>query len=60
MPAHSRLLTLLLGAALALASGPAPAQSPSVEELVSVVVRIKTFINPDGRTVQNLGSRDDR
>jgi serine protease Do len=47
---------LLLGAALALlASAPAPAQTTSVEELVSAVVRIKTFINPDGRTVQNLG-----
>ena len=32
----------------------APAQT-SVEELVSAVVRIKTFINPDGRTVGNLG-----
>jgi len=28
---------------------------PSVEELVSAVVRIKTFINPDGRSVSNLG-----
>ena len=28
---------------------------PSVEDLVSAVVRIKTFINPDGRSVQNLG-----
>ena len=27
----------------------------SLEELVSAVVRIKTFINPEGRTTQNLG-----
>jgi S1-C subfamily serine protease len=31
------------------------AQSPSLDELISGVVRIKTFINPDGRTLQNLG-----
>ena len=38
----------------------APAQSPpGLEELVSSVVRIKTAINPDGRTVEGLGrSRD--
>jgi S1-C subfamily serine protease len=33
----------------------AAAESPSLDELVSGVVRIKTFINPDGRTLQNLG-----
>ncbi len=55
MRVRSRLLILLLGAALALASAPAPAQTTSLDELVSAVVRIKTFINPDGRTVQNLG-----
>src|SRR5262249_10640961 len=31
------------------------AQGASIEELVSAVVRIKTHINPDGRTVQGLG-----
>lgn len=31
------------------------AQSPSLEQLLSGVVHIKTFINPDGRTVENLG-----
>jgi S1-C subfamily serine protease len=37
-------------------STPAPAaQAPSIQELLSGVVRIKTFINPDGRTVENLG-----
>ncbi|MEA2930078.1 MAG: hypothetical protein QOG38_2506 [Hyphomicrobiales bacterium] len=32
-----------------------PARAASIEELVSAVVRIKTFINPDGQTVQSLG-----
>ncbi len=34
---------------------PARAQPTSVEDLVGAVVRIKTFINPDGRSVGNLG-----
>jgi len=34
---------------------PASAQPASVEDLVGAVVRIKTFINPDGRSVSNLG-----
>jgi S1-C subfamily serine protease len=33
----------------------APARAASLEELVSAVVRVKTFINPDGQTVQTLG-----
>jgi S1-C subfamily serine protease len=33
----------------------APARAASLEELVSAVVRVKTFINPDGRTVESLG-----
>jgi S1-C subfamily serine protease len=33
----------------------ASAQSTTLEELVSAVVRIKTFIEPDGRSVSNLG-----
>src|ERR1044072_4594578 len=32
-----------------------PARAASLEELVSAVVRIKTYINPDGQTVQSLG-----
>src|SRR6187200_2172948 len=32
-----------------------PACAASLEELVAAVVRIKTYINPDGQTVQNLG-----
>src|SRR4051794_261238 len=33
----------------------AAAQTPSVEELAAAVVRLKTYINPDGQTVQSLG-----
>ncbi|HMK81571.1 MAG TPA: S1C family serine protease [Xanthobacteraceae bacterium] len=47
-------LALLLGfAASALAT--APVRADSVEALIESVVRIKTFINPDGQTVQALG-----
>jgi S1-C subfamily serine protease len=51
---------LLLGMALAVlpvvaCSGVANAQSPSLEQLLSGVVHIKTFITPDGRTTENLG-----
>lgn len=42
-------LTLVIGAATA------AAQPSSLDELVSAVVRIKTFIDPDGRSVANLG-----
>ena len=50
-------LSLLVAAAFAVpAGGPASAQQKSsLEDLVSSVVRIKTFIAPDGRTVENLG-----
>src|ERR1043165_1777211 len=37
----------------------APARAASLEELVSAVVRIKTYINPDGQTVQSLGRERD-
>ena len=30
-------------------------QGPSVDDVVAAVVQVKTFINPDGRTVENLG-----
>jgi serine protease Do len=61
---------LLIGAAFALTiAAPAAAQTPpaqppkapqglqlpKLDELLSGVVRVKTFINPDGRTVENLG-----
>ena len=48
-----RLLAMLF--VVIAGAGTAVAQSPSLDELVSGVVRIKTFINPDGRTLQNLG-----
>jgi S1-C subfamily serine protease len=47
------VLTLLI--ALLPWRAPAIAQATALEELVSAVVRIKTFINPDGRTVSGLG-----
>jgi S1-C subfamily serine protease len=34
---------------------PAPAADTTVEELIAAVVKIKTHINPDGRTVAGLG-----
>lgn len=55
VPARAWLKPLLVVVcALSGASG-AAAQSSPLDELVSAVVRIKTFINPDGRTVGNLG-----
>lgn len=33
----------------------APAQETSIADLLSGVVQIKTFINPDARTIENLG-----
>jgi S1-C subfamily serine protease len=48
------LAKVLLTLAVVVASGSAPAQT-SLEDLVSAVVRIKTFINPDGRTIETLG-----
>src|SRR5215510_14054158 len=48
-----RCLKSILMAAFAamLLSTPALAQTTSLEELISAVVKIKTHINPDGRTV---------
>jgi hypothetical protein len=48
---------LLFGITLVAASSNivAQAQSPSLEQLLSGVVHIKTFIAPDGRTTENLG-----
>ena len=45
----------LLAFAAALASTAAQAQSTRLDELVSAVVHVKTFINPDGTSVENLG-----
>jgi serine protease Do len=49
----SGLLVALL--ALAAPASVARAQSPALAELLSGVVRMKTFINPDGRTTKSLG-----
>jgi S1-C subfamily serine protease len=46
-------------AALALLIDPVPAHAQpatTIDDLAAAVVRIKAFINPDGRTVQNLGT----
>src|SRR5262249_9681289 len=51
-----RLLTIVAAALLlALQAPPAFAQDKPVEDLVSAVVKIKTWINPDARTGENLG-----
>jgi S1-C subfamily serine protease len=50
---RGKLSTIVI--ALALLFAAAPVRAASLEELVSAVVRIKTYINPDGRTVQSLG-----
>src|SRR6266851_2248189 len=47
---------LLLGITLFVSPNiAAQAQSPSLEQLLSGVVHIKTLITPDGRTTENLG-----
>ncbi len=53
----SRWLTSMLAVALVAAafSTPAPAQTATLEDLIGAVVKIKTHINPDGRTVAGLG-----
>jgi serine protease Do len=53
----SRWLRPVLAAAIVAAafSTPALAQTATLEELIGAVVKIKTHINPDGRTVSGLG-----
>jgi S1-C subfamily serine protease len=46
---------LVAGIAVLLSVSAAAAQNAWVEELASAVVRIKTHINPEGRTVEGLG-----
>jgi serine protease Do len=45
--------------AIAIIAGalPAAAQSEGADELLSAVVQLKTYINPDGRTVKGLGQQ---
>jgi serine protease Do len=45
----------LAGFAAVIGTPAAAAENVSLDELISGVVRIKAFINPDGRTLQNLG-----
>jgi S1-C subfamily serine protease len=46
---------LLLAFVMMLVPPAAQAQTKTAEDLASAIVQIKTFINPDGRTVENLG-----
>jgi S1-C subfamily serine protease len=57
LAAISGALRLSAGAALVFAfhATAAQAQSPTLEQLLSGVVHIKTQITPDGRTAENLG-----
>src|SRR5438132_3093251 len=51
----SGCLTCLVALAVLVAGLPATAEKVSLEDLLAAVLRIKTHINPDGRTVANLG-----
>ena len=57
----SGVCTTLAGATLVLTSliAAAQAQSPTLDQLLSSVVHIKTQITPDGRTAENLGRERD-
>jgi S1-C subfamily serine protease len=48
-------LAVPLAALWALLAGPAAAQAPTLEDLLSAVVKVKTYINPDAQTARNLG-----
>src|SRR6266545_3426665 len=50
-----RWLAPVLAVVLVATTFSSPAQTASLEELISAVVKIKTHINPDGRTVSGLG-----
>jgi serine protease Do len=58
LPGASVAAALLVCASLVLAQQHAQQNSP-VEELASAVVRIRTHINPEGRTVEGLGRERD-
>jgi S1-C subfamily serine protease len=47
---------VLAAALLLVGAGSALPQAPSLEALAAAVVRIKTFINPEGRSVATLGA----
>jgi S1-C subfamily serine protease len=50
------LVAVVLAAILLVGAGSALAQAPSLDALAAAVVRIKTFINPEGRSVATLGA----
>ena len=52
---RARLAALTIVLATAVLGGVAVAQKLATDELLSAVVEVKTFINPDGRTVEILG-----
>jgi S1-C subfamily serine protease len=54
-----RLNRAVIALALSLSPAAASAQAPSLDDLVSAVVRVKTQIEPDGRTVATLGRERD-
>jgi serine protease Do len=51
-----RMVFVVVAIAL-VASSHATAQSNAADELLSAVVQLKTYINPDGRTVKGLGQQ---
>ena len=53
------LLAFVLTLALGGVSDRASAQAPSTDDILSAVVRVKTLINPEGRTLQSLGRERD-
>ena len=54
---RSSLIAIVAALAIMAGAPPTLAQQPSVDDILSAVVKIKTFINPDGRTIGNLGHR---
>src|SRR5436190_8008099 len=46
---------LIAALAIAAASLAAPAEAATLDDMIGAVVQIKTFINPDGTSVANLG-----
>jgi S1-C subfamily serine protease len=52
---RSFVLAAVLG--LLLSPSPASAQGTTVEDLFNAVVQLRTYINPDGRTVRGLGQQ---
>lgn len=55
IPFSGWLKSLLILLPAVMTAAPASAQQMSITELVEPIVRIKTHINPDGRTIGNLG-----